>query len=510
MIEIFEYLRKECSEINLINSISGDKLSFQFSTVSVVVVFDDFYIYEGNDLNNSDFSVFENKSISNIYLQASTPIYKDRKSIKWSLSHTNLMIAIIRKIKHIYPEINYGEIRFIDIDSSCFVDVIEYGFQINIDEKYWINQKFYEDIINDIDNMAFDSLIPEFYIPENNLRDSFDIKILNSNTKIRRLGYLKILLEMFNEQPKITVAKIYSKFENYCQNYNKYLQLHKNQKGNVIITKTGNSAKPYIELAISLGLIHKSTGAYEIGKTGKVYRVLKLKIDFKEEFNSSVEDNPFVLSKFDVSFFLEILLKEDFWFLYTILEQAVSDSSISYSKLRTDFKKILLNKIERFIDEAQLDHSKKILPLKIIERRINDWKKPEVYMEHVLMPRLNWLFDMGLIELKSDLNFNLTEIGERLYYNLAVWNDIALHPIVAPDAYIDNYFMRVVNEMFKLEKKKFTTEMSENLLMCLEESFVLFRTLAPNRISFSLFANYTKHTLFWKYSEFRRSFNRGN
>ena len=59
--------------------------------------------------------------------------------------------------------------------------------------------------------------------------------------------------------------------------------------------------------------------------------------------------------------------------------------------------------------------------------------------------------------------------------------------------------MKVINDIFKSEKNEYSNEVSEEFLICLEESFVLFRTLAPNRITFSLFANFSKHIMFWKY-----------
>ena len=185
--------------------------------------------------------------------------------------------------------------------------------------------------------------IPKFYNSKKELKDSFELNILNSNTKIRRLGYLKILLKMFDEQTKIPVAKMNTKFEKYCQDYEDSRKAHKNTKGNVIVTKTGNSANPYIELALSLGLIHKAAGIYQIGKTGKVYNVLKNKID-------NTNENPFEFSQFDTTFFLELLLKEDYWFLYAILEQAEITPNITYKTLKKDFKQILLKQISQFID----------------------------------------------------------------------------------------------------------------------------------------------------------------
>ncbi|MDR1182298.1 MAG: hypothetical protein LBL13_10025 [Bacteroidales bacterium] len=516
MSEIYEYLRNNSNNMQSVFRVKQGELLFDFDNFFIIVEFSQNYkdvILEGGairitrhseefednyiNLDEFDFTILESKEINRIFIQHGSLLHYEESEKKEFLDyyepHTYTAYNIVKKIKTQFPnaiDTFITQPYCIDESSMCS-DVWEYGFQIEINEIYWVDKDFFDYIINKVDKNLSDLSVPEFYNTEKELKDTFEVKILNHNTKIRRLGYLKILLKMLKEQSKVPVSKINTKFEKYCQDYNQYLELHKNKKGNVIVTRTGNSANPYIELAVSLGLIHNAAGAYEVGKIGKVYNILKDKID---EQNM----NPFIFSKFDITFFLELLLKKDYWFLYAILEQAAINPSIAYKKLKKGFKQILLEQIGQFIDEAQnANHSKQVLPLKITERRINDWKKPEVYMEHVLMPRLNWLYDMELIDLKNDLSFQLTETGTKLLYNLAVWNDIALHRIVSPHAYIDNYFMKIINFVFDTQKQRCTKEIDAEFEKCLNDSFLLFKTLAPNRVTFSLFAYYTKQMLFW-------------
>lgn len=516
MREIFEYLRNSSNNIQSVFRVKQGELLFDFDNFFIIVElsenykdiileggairitrhseeFEDYYI----NLDEFDFTILESKEINRIFIQQGLLLHYEESEKKEFLDYyepfTYMTYSIVKKISTQFSDAveNYVVQPFCIDESSMCGDILEYGYQININGKYWTNKNFFNFVINGIDEKFPDFSIPDFYNTEKELKDTFEIKILSSNTKIRRLGYLKILLKMLKEQSKVPVSKINNKFEKYCQDYNQYLKLHKNRKGNVIVTKTGNSANPYIELAVNLGLIHKAAGVYEVGKIGKVYNILKDKIDEQDM-------NPFAFSKFDITFFLELLLKEDYWFLYAILEQAAINPSIAYKNLKKEFKQILLEQIGQFIDEAQnTNHSKQVLPLKIIERRINDWKKPEVYMEHVLMPRLNWLYDMELIDLKNDLSFQLTETGTKLLYNLATWNDIALHKIVSPLAYVDNYFMKMINFVFDAQKQRFTKEIDAEFEKCLNDSFLLFKTLAPNRVTFSLFAYYTKQILFW-------------
>lgn len=508
MRTVFEYLAANCFGVDSIFRVQQQDLWFDLKNIQIIVQFSELNNenFEESFINISeiDFALLETLQIDRIFIQKSNSLYEDMEEDKMKEYLDNYepltyqMYKVIEKLRHIFPDsITDFSIKPFCVDDSgsefgC-PDVWNYGFQLNINESYWADNNFFEYIINHIDIELSNLQIPAFYRTEKNIKDSFELKILNSNTKNRRLGYLKILIKMFNEQSKIPISKINLKFERYCQDYNQFLEEYKNRKGNVVVTKTGYSAKPYIELAINLGLIRKSSGLYEIGKIVKVYNLVKKEID-------DTDINPFIFTKFDTTFFLEILLKEDYWFLYSILEQAAITPNISYKNLKKEFKQILLSQIKQFIDEAQIDNSQKVLPLKIIERRINDWKKPEVYMEHVLMPRLNWLYDLELIELKTDLSFRLTKMGSKLLFNLSIWNDIALHKLASPTAYIENYFMKMMDFIFNLQKQRYTKQSDDEFLRYLENSFSLFKTLAPNRITFSLFANHTKQMLFWNNS----------
>lgn len=504
MEEIFKYIYSENIE-----RVADNRLSFRFDNFEIVFEFSENIeinedVFENLNQNlpvsKINFAFLSSYLITGLFLRGYAYVEEYEVDLKGHYekkeSITYQLFEIVNKIKRNYPNIILDYyIGNLDVEGGndwlCPVNGWYYGYEIHLDKSYSIDKKFYDFLIQlNLHDSESSMIIPEFYKYRKELKDNYDLKILNSNTKLRRLGYLKILLKMFQEQSKVSISKISVKFEKYCHDYNRYLELHKNKKGNIVITKTGNSAYPYIELAVNLGLIHKSVGFYEVGKIGKVYITLKDKIN-------NTDTNPFQLSKFDISFFLELLLKEDYWYIFSILEATAKIPNTSFKTLKKDFKQILLNQIKLFINEAQFNNPQKVLSLKVLERRINEWKKPEVYMEHVLMPRLNWLYDMDLIDLKLDLSFQLTEPGKKLLFNLAVWNDIGLHKIVSPNSYIDNYYMRIIDYVYSVQNYKYTKEADEEFLNCLNDSFILFKTIAPNRITFSSFATYTKHFLFW-------------
>jgi hypothetical protein len=498
MRKLFEYLKANCSDTDSLLRVEHQELWFGFNHFQIIFEFsdlnrDDFHDSH-IDVSDVDFSFLQTQQINRIFIQKSNSLLEDDDLEKEYLSKyeplTYQMYDTIKRIKENFSDSIYDY----SIKPFCIDDCgWEYGYQIDINKSYWTNKEFYQFIIDVIDKRYFNMPIPSFYDTQKELKDIFEIKSLNTNTKIRRLGYLKILLKMMSEQPKVPISRMNNIFEVFSNEYKYCLEQHKNQKGEIIITKSGNSANPYIELALNLGLLRKTAGIYEVGKFGKVYNILKNKID-------SSEGNPFILSKFDTTFFLEILLKEDYWFLYEILKQTAINPNIAYKTLKVDFQQILLRQIKDFIDDAQIKNSRQVLSLKVRERRIKNWSKPKVYIEHVLMPRLNWLYDLNFIELKNNLSFHLTEMGERLLFNLSIWNDMALHQIVSPLAYIDNFYMKMMDYVFETQNQNCTKEADNFFMTCIDDSFVLFKTLAPNRITFSSFANYTKHILFWKHS----------
>ena len=181
------------------------------------------------------------------------------------------------------------------------------------------------------------------------------------------------------------------------------------------------------------------------------------------------------------------------------MEQAMVTPQIKYTNLKKIFKNILLNSINEIKYKYSSDVSNKNILL--IVNRLNSWSEKDSYMEHILMPRLNWLFDMNFIELKDDLSFVLTPNGILLLQCLNEWNAKAQHKIITARNYVNNYYLKIINDIFDFQKKLFNfASDNEFLEMYINKSFDLFKTLAPNRTTFSLAANYAKMMLFFKHS----------
>lgn len=501
MKEVLNYLIDNCIENE--SSLKTYKGEIFFSMEYCHIVFtlkdnnmlqsmteDAFISIEDFDISNLCASSFDN-----ICLQYGSCLYEEngKDEINEMIPYTFIANKLMAVMESKYPKsVDDYYIGAYCVDDYCSMcdDVWEYGFKITINQAYWSNLDFFLYLDRIIKRLSGIKL-PSYYSLDVEMSDDYEIHILPSNTKCRRLGYLKLMLQMLEERPKLPVISFYITFEKYVQSYAHFLLSYKNKKGLVTETKTGNSAKPYIELAENLGLIHKTASYYELGKMGKAYLAIKKAINLSN-------DNPFLLSDFDKAFFLEQILKNDYLYTYIIMVLICKESSSSYKMLKQTFQNHLLSRISYLLNQDGVADSSKLLKLKIIERRVKSWDKPMTYLEHILMPRINWLYDLGLIEYNNTNVFSYTHSGLRCFLNLSVWNDLGMKLVVNPINYINRYYIRIIDYVDICDAKQYTSAMEGTLIGYLNGCFDLFKTIAPNRTTFSLAANYCKYMLFWK------------
>jgi hypothetical protein len=125
-------------------------------------------------------------------------------------------------------------------------------------------------------------------------------------------------------------------------------------------------------------------------------------------------------------------------------------------------------------------------------------EKPEVYLEHIIMPRLNWMLDIGIVKGINN-QFEITKNGIRLFQHLCIWNDINTEEIISPDAFLDRFMVHLYDDCFN-ENQVINPEKTDLILdrvfKHIEDSFDYFKTLAPNRVTASQAVNYTKYKLY--------------
>lgn len=500
MNEVLSYLKDSCGHESHIKIRKGE-IFFSMDCYCIAIKLKDIQAFllempESSLVNIENLSIIDiSKSrIESIDIKYGAYLYIEngKEKIQSLSPYTFIFNKLIAVISANFPDfVKDTIVGPYCIDDSCSMcdDVWEYGFTISINKLYWERLDFFlylDRVMKELSSIK----IPSFYLQGESLFDDYEISILPSNTKARRLGYLVLILRMLDNHHRIPVISFNRFFEQYVQSFTQYLTSD-NKKGVVVETKTGNSAKPYVELAESLGLIHKTAIYYELGKMGKVYLSLKHAVDIETA-------NPFHLSALDKAFFLEQVLKKDYLYMFILMELICKEEEGSFSILKQVYQKQLLKRISILLNQSINVDSSKLLKLKVLERRIKSWDKPLTYLEHILMPRINWLYDLGLIEYKSNNFFSFTHIGLSCFLNISIWNDLKLGEILNPINYINTYYVKIINYLCNDNAKPYSSENEGILIEYLNQCFNTFGTIAPNRTTFSLAANYCKYMLLWK------------
>lgn len=384
--------------------------------------------------------------------------------------------------------------------------VSHFTFKIRLNQAFNRNLPFFKFLLETDKHAPTSKLLPnEEYLPyyEKRLHPDSDIRILVTNTKVRRLGYFKLIVSLVERHKYLDKVVIYKKFEEIASQFNKQLSTYKNTKGLIKTTKTGNSAKPYIELAEDIGFLTYLNKTYSIGKFFKVYSQLQrelIHLTSNEKFNET-RKNIFALEDLDRLFFLEEILKNDFFYISSLLEIIFIQKKITENELRKVeenercyFQNFILKKLDDLLNSLPHQKTREIRKIKL---RIEGWEKPKVYLEHVLMPRLNWLFDLGLIDMSKTSEIFISNYGENLFSHLNSWYDIARGRISSPSTFLDNFYMFLYDDVYYQSRREISGNLPERRIETyLEDCFKHFQTLAPNRVTSSQAITYIRYKFY--------------
>lgn len=497
------------------NSLNGGcvlpnhRISFEFNSIDILIEFEadakgekiyttyESYVFlDGEESLKKD---IQELNITAIYIAKYGIECNIYDAIEYEMAYSTslLMFDSIKILKSKYENIiqNFGLEQVNGYGDSgaalfCGADFL-YIFLIKIDKAYFLNEKLWRYVCMYLNPKK--QLILAHYLDRYNIkvRDDKPIDTVTTNTKVRRLGYFKILSDFFSQQKKQGRGIVFKKFENYANQYTNALDSHKNSKGLIKLTRTGNSARPYLEVATELGFLNVINNYYSLGKSMKVYSQLKAEYHQK----AADSENIFQLSELDKLFFLGELLKRDFLYLTAILELIYLYPNISAKNLGSKFKGYILSYLKN-VEETFWGSEKKKRNLRKITQRINSWEKPIVYSEHILMPRLNWLYDLDIIELSEKGNMvQLTTQGERLFRHVCNWYDVAERRISTCDEFLSKFYLYLFNDVYDGEYVE-TPKTAQLIELYLDAAFEHFKTLAPNRVTSSQAFTYIQYKLY--------------
>jgi len=442
----------------------------------------------GEILDNKN--IINNLTISNILIKAET--------------HQKLFYAVDDFLTTYY--IIYDEIQNIYISSDdtgmCSYYTLYYTVEVSPDK---ITKSFLETLISIREKKSkpssafmhkyykliewygwqdFNKNLPIIY--------SNKIKTINLQTKVRRLAYLKMILNMFMKS-KYYPANIFNrKIEMEAEVYKNQLLNYSNSKGLIEQTKTGNSAKPYVEALLSLQLLYTQNNIYQVSKYGKIYNVIdnKLKLEKNNFFN---------LESYQKSFFLFFIFQNDelyFWVLLNIIY--IEKNNTTYKNIKDVFQDYLIKELQQKMTSSTLPKNS-IRNISEKLNRIKEWKNPKKYLEHIIEPRINWLLDLGMLNKDSFQNniISLSRKGLILFDVLNSYYDVFLEKYLISEHLLCFDFFDMVNELYEINAKPMNNDF--NLInRYIDESFNLFKTIAPNRVTASQAILYSCYMMLFK------------
>jgi len=311
--------------------------------------------------------------------------------------------------------------------------------------------------------------------------EMINLNSINTQTKVRRLAYVKTLMTIFLKSSYYPINLFYKKIESEAGKQNDDLLKYINNKGFIEVSKTGNSSKPYIETFLALKLLFTQNNMYRISKYGRVFNILQNELDIKT-------DNYFLLTTYEKAFLLYFILEKDGLYLQLIIELIEEKKQISIKDTKEVFQDFILIKLEESMYSLDMSSKlKKDVLLRI--KRIKNWENPKRYLEHIIEPRVNWLLDLGFL-CEDNFQKNILVLSEK---GLLFFKEIKTSFDVNKNFFTLIHRVYFDNTVVSLKKNDFAL-----VTNYLEKSFILFKTSAPNRVTASQAILYTCYMMLFK------------
>ncbi len=348
-------------------------------------------------------------------------------------------------------------------------------------------------ILKEIKHEELEQIYWHEFFEQENIKNYFEGQFLNTNTKVRRLGYLKIFFKLLKEKKKIPASFINKKFEEFAIKYNPFLAEAIYNKG-LIQDSKGKSAAPYLNLLKEFDLVDTVNRLVVPSKSLRVY------LELAHKFNKDENENPFFLTEFDKVFFLELILQKDFLYTSVILELIYLNENPSVNYLVSVFQNAILNRLDDFLKQnTEQFEKRKVAQIKKMKKRIEEWEKPQIYLEHVLMPRINWLADLGLLNILNENSILLLPEGKKVLNGLFSWIDINSKFIENAEFFLKRFYPHLAGLAYRNNLGKYPDfqEIYKCIDNYIDESFLLFKTLAPNRVTSSQAFTFAKYSFYF-------------
>ena len=266
--------------------------------------------------------------------------------------------------------------------------------------------------------------------------------IKEPSTLIRRLRYVSQILRIVGERP-LNNEVLAGKLRDWSNTYRDDLKNYKYNTGAAHSMKKKRMtllASNYIDLAVKFGLLSEISNVYQLTRIGRI--LLSLLNEASDE-----ELNLFCLREDERIFYIYQILQQDADILLTVVNMVQFLENPTHKNLQKGFQQAFLDRLKAKISTSSQEH---------ITRRLHDrqveittkWKKPEGYAVYIVLPRLHWLLDLGLLDARKEKNsliYQLTEVGQNLIEILPKLRNFNISDI--PDSWFNTQFFSKVSPL---------------------------------------------------------------
>lgn len=316
--------------------------------------------------------------------------------------------------------------------------------------------------------------------------DQQPLRVINTNTKVRRLRYLAVLGSF--AASGTSSARLTSLLLSWAEQHAAALSAHADSKGAILLSTGRQSAIPYLKAAKDLGILAPVGRGLALTNTGRTLTLLPTNPD------------GFSLTDAERLYFLFELLNYDRDILWPLLLLLRETPFVSKAELRTVFPKTYRNYLTTLREHCGNTRSRRLLDAALA--RSNQWQRAEKYMEHVVDPRVSWFVDLTLCSLDHS-NVGLLPKGKALADGLAALSDEGV--FVITQDFLRRWFFKTIARHSegldrKIETKVPAATAIEVLRRCCEDIRRKTTSLVPNRIVASTLFRLASIILFTEYS----------
>lgn len=235
--------------------------------------------------------------------------------------------------------------------------------------------------------------------------------IKEPSTLVRRLRYVSQILRIVAERP-LHKEGLVTKLRDWSSNHSNDLEKYKHNTGAAHSLQKKEMtllAANYLDLTFKFGLLSKISNVYQLTRIGRVHLSL---------LDNTPNDrlNPFCLHQDERIFYIYQLLQQDADILLTVVNMVRLLENPNHKNLKENFQRAFLDRLKAKIATSSQEHITRRLHDRQVEVT-TEWKNPEGYAAYIVLPRLHWLLDMGLLDSRKEKNnfiYQLTETGQKL------------------------------------------------------------------------------------------------